>query len=226
VWILTGFNLMGLVATANRAGFLVLLAMSPLVLFANRKELGARRILTLSIGGAAVLAIAAALAVTLTDFNQMFSRMESVTETEGGIPSTRVEGWPVAVEKIKQHPWFGEGPYFWTAQDAVAAGQLQAEYEEGGELVTAFDNYPHSLYLYLLRTWFVLYRASRRESIVGYQSAFLRLGLFLIPAFLISQITLEFHRPDTMDYAQFIFALMGLLVGFGDRVSSPLKVSA
>jgi hypothetical protein len=79
---------------------------------------------------------------------------------------------------------------------------------------------------FFLRTWFVLYRASRRESIVGYQSAFLRLGLFLIPAFLISQITLEFHRPDTMDYAQFIFALMGLLVGFGDRVSSPLKVSA
>jgi O-antigen ligase len=177
--------------------------------------------------------------VTFTDFNQMFSRMETVTETEGGVPSTRVEGWPVAIEKIKRDPWFGEGPYFWTAQDAEAAGQQQAEFEEGGALDTAYDNYPHSLYLYLLRTvgifgllavvgffvrtWFVLYRASRRESIVGYQSAFLRLGLFLIPTFLISQITLEFHRPDTMDYAQFIFALMGLLVGMSDRVGGSLK---
>jgi len=233
VWILTGFNLLGLVATGNRAGFLVLLAMAPLMLFAYRKELGVWRILTFSIGGAAVLAIAATITVTLTDFNRLFSRMETVTETEGGVPATRAGGWPVAIEKIKRDPWFGEGPYFWTAEDAEAAGQLQAQFKEGGELDTAFDNYPHSLYLYLLRTvgifgllavvgffvrtWIVLYRASRRESSVGYQSAFLRLGLFLIPAFLIAQITLEFHRPNTMDYAQFIFALMGLLVGMSDR---------
>jgi len=233
VWILTGFNLLGLVATGNRAGFLVLLGMSPLVLFAYRKALGVRRILTFSIGGATALAIAATIAVTFTDFNQLFSRMETVTETEGGIPATRAEGWPVAFEKIKRDPWFGEGPHFWTAEDAEKAGQLEAEFEEGGGLDTAFDHYPHSLYLYLLRTvgifgllavvgffvrtWFVLYRASRRESIVGYQSAFVRLGLFLIPAFLIAQITLEFHRPNTMDYAQFIFALMGLLVGMSDR---------
>jgi O-antigen ligase len=210
-------------------------------MFAFRKELGARRILMLSIGGAAVLAIAATIAVTYTDFNQMFSRMETVTETEGGIPATRVGGWPVAIEKIKRDPWFGEGPHFWTAQDAEAAGQMEIEFVEGGGLDTTYDNYPHSLYLYLLRTvgifgllamvgffvrtWFVVYGASRRASIVGYQSGILRLGLFLIPAFLISQITLEFHRPDTMDYAQFIFALMGLLVGISDRVGGSPKMS-
>jgi len=163
----------------------------------------------------------------------MFSRIETVTETEGGVPVTRADTWPVAVEKIKRHPWFGEGPHFWTAEDAEKIGQIQAGYGEGGEIETSFDNPPHSLYLYLLRTvgvfgllavvgffmrtWFVLYRATGSELVAGYRTAFVRLGLFLIPAFLISQITLEFHRPDTMDYGQFIFALMGLLVGMRDR---------
>lgn len=237
-WILTGFNFLGLVATGNRAGFLVLLAMSPLLLFAYRKELGARRILAFSIGGVAVLAIAATIAVTFTDFDRLFGRMETVTETEGGLPATRAGGWPVAIEKIKRDPWFGEGPYFWTEEDAEATGQLQTEFDADGGLDTTFDNYPHSLYLYLLRTvgifglltvvgffvrtWFVLKRALHRESIVAYQSAFLRLGLFLIPAFLISQITLEFSRPTTMDYGHYIFALMGLLVGMSDRSLAPV----
>ncbi len=89
VWILTGFNLLGLVVTGNRAGFLVLVGMSPLLVLAYRKELGLKRILTLLIGGVIALAIAATIAVTFTDFNKMFSRMETVTETEGGIPETR-----------------------------------------------------------------------------------------------------------------------------------------
>lgn len=236
VWVIAGFNFMGLVATGNRAGFLVLSAMYPLLMFAYRRELGARRLIQYSIGGVAVLAIGAAIAVTYTDFNQLFTRMDTVTETEGGVPATRAEGWPVAFEKIKQHPWSGEGPHFWTAEDAESTGQLQAEFEEGGELSTAFDHYPHSLYLYLLRTvgvfgllavvgffvrtWFVLYRATSREAVVIYRRALVRLGLFLIPAFLISQITLEFHRPNTMDYAQFVFALMGLLVGISDRTAT------
>jgi hypothetical protein len=233
VWVIIGFNLMGLVATGNRAGFLVLLAMSPLLLFAYRKELGALKVIQFSIAGLAVLAVAAAVAVTYTDFNLLFNRMDTVTETEGGIPTTRAEGWPVALAKIKQDLWFGEGPHFWTKEDAEDIGQLQAEFDEEGSVSTAYDHYPHSLYLYLLRTvgifgllavigffvrtWFILYRASHRHSGMGYQSGILRLGLFLIPAFLISQITLEFHRPNTIDYAQFIFALMGLLVGVSDR---------
>ena len=236
-WVLTGFNVLGLVATGNRAGFLVLIAMSPLVLFAYRRELGVRRIMQLASGGLLVLVAAATLAVTYTDFDRMFFRMETVTETEDGLPTTRAENWPIAVAKIKRHPWFGEGPHYWTAEDAEKIGQSQAQFVPGGALDTAFDHYPHSLYLYLLRTvgifgliavvgffartWFVLLRATRRQTIGGYQLAFTKLGLFLILAFMISQITLEFHRTETMDYAQFIFALMGLLVGVSDR-NAPL----
>jgi O-antigen ligase len=230
---IVGFNMLGLVATGNRAGFLILLAMAPLLLFAYRRELGMKRIVQYSLGGAAALALMATIAVTFTDFNLMFNRMETVTETEGGIPTTRSEGWPVAIEKIKQRPLVGEGPYFWTAEDAEDIEQLQYEFDEGGEIDTAFDHYPHSLYLYLLRTvglvglvavlaffvraWFTLRSALRAER-VGYRASIVRLGLFLIPTFLISQITLEFNRPSTMDYAQFIFMLVGLLVGTSDRL--------
>jgi O-antigen ligase len=97
------------------------------------------------------------------------------------------------------------------------------------------------LYLYLLRTvgifgllavvgffvraWFILYRAAGRALVEPYQSAMVRMGLFVIPAFMIAQITLEFHRPATMDYAQFIFALMGLLVGVSDRNVVPVEAA-
>src|SRR4030095_12861093 len=128
----------------------------------------------LAAGGLLVVVVAATLAVTYTDFDRMFFRMETVTETEGGIPATRGEGWPIAIEKIKRHPWFGEGPHYWTAEDAETIGQSQAQFVPGGALDTAFDHYPHSLYLYLLRTvgifgliavvgffvrtWIILYR--------------------------------------------------------------------
>jgi O-antigen ligase len=241
IWLLTGFNIIGLVATGNRAGFIVLLAMAPLMLFAYRKELGVRRVVQLATGGLIVLVVAAAVAVTYTDFDRLFSRMETVTETEEGIPTTRSEGWPIAIEKIKRDPWFGQGPHFWTAEDAEKIGQSQTQYVPGGALDTAFDNYPHSLYLYLLRTvgifgllavvgfflsaWMILVGAVRRRQMTGYQSTFTRLGLFLILSFLISQITLEFNRPETMDYAQFAFALVGLLIGVSDRSSPRLDTS-
>lgn len=234
VGVVTAFNLMGLVATGNRAGFITLLGMAPLLLFAYRRELGARRVFQYAIGGAAALAITAAIAVTYTDFNRMFERMETVTEVEGGIPKTRQEGWPVAIEKIKKDPWFGRGPHFPTADDAEGTNQIRTEYASLGEIDTTYDHYPHSLYLFLLRTvgvfgllavvgffvraWFILWRTPKNPAENDYGSAITRLGLFVIPAFLISQITLEFHRPSTMDYAQFMFALIGLLVGMSDRV--------
>lgn len=232
---IAAFNMLGLVATGNRAGFLILLAMAPLLLFAYRRELGMKRVVQYAVVGCVALTLMATVAVAFTDFNLMFSRMERVTETEGGVPTTRSQGWPVAFQKIKERPWVGEGPYYWTREDAEDVEQLKYEFQEGGEVDTVYDNYPHSLYLYLLRTvgvfglvavlaffvqaWLICRRSLRRES-DGYRASIVRLGLFLIPTFLISQITLEFNRPGTMDYAQFIFMLVGLLVGTSDRLGA------
>jgi hypothetical protein len=45
-------------------------------------------------------------------------------------------------------------------------------------------------------------------------------GVVVVGAFLVTQITLEFNRTGTLDYAQFILALMGLFVGVADRGAS------
>jgi O-antigen ligase len=219
---LSVLNLMCIVATGNRAAFVVMVLMFPAMLFVFRNELGVRRTLQYVAGGAAVLVIASVVAINYTSFGTMYERMGRITETENGVPSTRALTWPVAIEKIRHHPWLGEGPFFVYPEAAEKLGWLR----------TAYDNYPHSLYLYLLRTvgivglvavlwffgrvWFTLYR-TRKRALTPYRSGLIRLGLLLIPAFLIAQITLEFNRPSTMDYAQFIFALMGLLIGLGDR---------
>ena len=218
-------NLVGLVATGNRTGFLIMVAMFPVLLLLFKKELGARRVTQYLVGGILVLTIASAAAISYTGFGRMFDRLGDVTETENGVPMTRTLTWPIAIEKIKQHPWVGEGPFFVDARTAKELGWLRNE----------MSPYPHSLYLFLLRTvgiiglipfvwffvqaWRILYAKSKRGHVNDYTSALLRLGLILIATFLIAQVTLEFNRPTTIDYAQFIFALVGLLIGVADRRS-------
>jgi O-antigen ligase len=227
-------NLVGLVATANRTGLIILLAMFPAFLFWLRRELGVKRILAYSIGGAAMLTLAATFAVVYTDFDQVILRMEKLSASDNmAVPEGRLEGWPAALEKVKKDPWFGEGPFFSTPEEAESTGDSPYKFEDLGEVTTSFDTYPHNLYVYLLRTvgiiglvavigffltaWFTLFSAARRSPIGGYRTALVRLGVLLVPAFLVSQVMLEFNRPSTMDYAQFIFGLVGLLVGTGDR---------
>ena len=240
---LIGVNLLSLVATGNRTGFLILVAMFPVFLYTFRRELGPRKIAQYVVGGIATIVVASAIAVAFTDFGAMFERMSRVTETKAGVPTTRAETWPIAIEKIKKHPWFGEGPHFLTAEEAEAMNQMRMEYDELGELETVFDPYPHSLYLYLLRTvgifgliavlwffirsWFILRAGLRIERADNHGAAIVRLGVVLVPAFLIAQITLEFSRPTQWTTRQFIFALMGSLIGTCDREwqNSPALVS-
>jgi O-antigen ligase len=228
-----GLNVLGLLATGNRAGMLVVLAVFPVLMFVFRRELGPKRIAQYSIGGVAVLLIAFAVAVSFTNFGNMLTRMEGVTETENGVPETRAGTWPVAVEKIKRHPWFGEGPYFLTIEQAENMDIFLHRFDESGAVTTTYDAYPHSLYLFLLRTvgvfglvailwffvqaWRQLQRATKSVPLDRYASAILRGGVVAIPAFLVAQITLEFNRYATLDYAHFVFALVGLLVGMSDR---------
>jgi O-antigen ligase len=225
-------NLVAIVATGNRAGFLVMVAMFPVLLLLFKKELGARRVTQYLVGGVAVLAIASAVVISYTGFGRMFERLGDVTETENGVPMTRTLTWPIAIEKIKEHPWVGEGPFFVDPETANQLGWLRSE----------MSPYPHSLYLFLLRTigvvglipfvwffiqaWRLLYAKLKRGPVNDYSSALLRLGLILIIAFLIAQITLEFNRTTTIDYTQFIFALVGLLVGIADRPPRTMPIGA
>jgi O-antigen ligase len=230
-------NVSGIVATGNRASFLVLVAGLPALLFTFRKELGPKRFLQFLFGGTAALVLASATIAVYSGFGNMFQRLSSVTETEDGLPMTRAGTWSMAFDKISRHPWFGEGPHYFRAEDAESMGMLRATFSDLSDVHTVFDPYPHSLYLYLLRTvgivglaatlWFFLRvvlemrRALRRYELDTHERTMLKVGVIVVGAFLVTQITLEFNRTATMDYAQFIFALMGFFVGVADRAAVP-----
>jgi O-antigen ligase len=205
----------------------------PALLFLFRQELGARRVVQYIVVGTLALVIASAIAITYTDFGQLYERMGNVAEVENGVPTGRAGAWTPTLEKLGESPWVGEGPLFLTPEHGEMLGQLRSN----------FDPYPHSLYLYLIRTvgvvgliavvwffvqvWFIVYAGWKRESVDAYRSAILRFGVLLIPAFLVDQVRLEFNRPTWLDFAQFILAMMGLLVGVADRVGrEPSETSA
>jgi O-antigen ligase len=226
-------NVAGVVATGNRASFLVLLAAFPVLLFTFRRELGPRRFLQFMTGGIAALLIASALMAALTGFGNMFARLVKVTETEDGLPMTRAGTWSFAFDKIQRYPWFGEGPHYFREEDAAIMGVMPSRFEDLGDVVRAFDPYPHSLYLFLLRTvgivgllavlWFFgqviieLRRALKHADISEHSRALVKAGIVVVGAFLVTQITLEFNRTGTLDYAQFVLALMGLFIGVAGR---------
>lgn len=226
-------NVACIVATGNRASFLVLLASYPALLIGLRAELGTRRFVQFMSGGIIVVFVATAGMAALTGFGNILRRLETVTQTEDGMPMTRADTWPLAIEKIKRNPWLGEGPHFFRAEDAETMGIMPSRFEELGDVVRTFDPYPHSLYLFLLRTvgivgliavlWFFvqvaleLRKSLRRTDLNARGMAFAKSGIVVIGAFLVTQVTLEFNRTATIDFAQFILALMGLLLGMADR---------
>jgi O-antigen ligase len=228
-------NVAGIAATGNRASYLVLLAAFPVLLLAFRGELGPKRFFQFMAGGILAVFIASAAIAALTGFGNMFRRLEAVTVTESGMPTTRAGTWPLAIEKIKRNPWFGEGPHYFRDEDAEMMGIMRARFEDLGDVVTVFDPYPHSLYLFLLRTvgivgliavlyFFVqvlleLRKALKRGASSEYARGLVKAGMVVVGAFLLTQVTLEFNRTATMDYAQFILALMGLFVGVADRAA-------
>ena len=220
--VLAFVNLGMLVATGNRGGFLSLLGGSVLFLWLFRRELGVLRVVRLATGGAILLAAAAALVVTFTDFGRLFDRLEGTT-LEEGIPDTRQRTWPLAWEKIKERPLLGHGPRM--VMDGGAKGQLYPGWEH--------QPYPHNLYLFLLVTVgavgtiaFLIFfmtplvrcwKISRRRSLVGDEVTFIKLGVLVFIVILVDQIKVEFMRIGLVDYWHFAFALLGIFAAACDR---------
>ncbi len=145
-------NVAGIVATGNRASFLVLLAAFPTMLFVFRRELGARRFIKYLVGGVAALVIGSATIGAYSGFGNMYRRLTQVTETENGMPMNRAGTWTVALEKIERHPWFGDGPHFFRVEDAFMLRIMDVKFADLSDVESVYDPYPHSLYLFLLRT--------------------------------------------------------------------------
>lgn len=218
-------NVAMILATANRGSFLVLLGGLLWIVYLFRKRLGAAGVIQIVTVSTVVVIGMASVVATYTDYGQMFDRLEKTTEFEEGVPSTRAFVWPIAWENIEKKPVLGHGPRI------LQQHELRFRRVPSEQLVSP---YPHNLYLYLLVTvgvvglacmllFFgrVLYGLAKGAKYGAYSSDYERglvsIGIIVVVTFLIDEIKIEFLRNGTADYAQFMFALFGLFLGWADR---------
>jgi len=223
--LLVGVNMLLLITTGNRGGFLTLLGASLIFLWLFRKTLGPRRVLGIVTGGSVLLVLAGTLAVNYTEFGQLFERLAE-TEIEEGVPDTRQEVWPSAWKEIKRKPILGHGP------------RLRFEAEDLGRRYKGhkYVRYPHNLYLFLTLTvgylglmaflTFLLtplircWRVCRLETSDAYIQGLAKTGVVIVFVILIDQLKVSFMRLTLVDYWHFIFALLGMFIAVCDRAKA------
>ena len=223
--LLGAVNLMLLVTTGNRGGFLVLIGTGMLFLWMFRKVLGPVRTIGIAAAAVVVLAIASIVAINLTEFDRLFERLAK-TEIPSGIPDTRSIVWPVAWEAINEQPILGHGP------------RLRFDGEEDGARYKGhlFIFYPHNLYLFLLFTVGIVgmmafivflltplircWKTIRQTLGDSYETGLARTGVVIMTVILIDGIKIDFLRYNLVDYWHFVFALIGMLLAACDRARS------
>lgn len=218
-------NLLLLITTGNRGGFLVLIGAGMMFLWMFRKVIGPVRTIGIASAAVTILAITSIIAINMTQFDRLFERLAN-TEIEAGIPDTRAIVWPVAWEAFLEEPILGHGP------------RLRFDGEDDGARFEGhlYILYPHNVYLFMLFTvgivgtvafvilllsplmkcWKTI-RRSRRET---YATGLARTGIIVMTIILVDGMKIDFMRYTLVDYWHFVFALMGMLVAVCDRINS------
>ena len=101
-------NLLFLIATGNRGGFLVFILGVLLFLYVFHSKLGAKKTVNIIVVGSFALAIASFVTINYTKYDRMYDRLES-TEFEGAMPDTRARTWRTSIAEISQKPFLGHG---------------------------------------------------------------------------------------------------------------------
>jgi O-antigen ligase len=222
---LATLNLVFLIATGNRGGFLTLIGGGGLFLYFFRKRLGAVKTVNILLVGTMALGIASYIVVYHTQFNSLYQRLES-TEFEEGMPDTRATTWQTSMSKIVEKPMLGHGPRLRLPDDWIQ------DYP-GHESIT----FPHNLYLYLLYTvgitgtvayllffGLIARRFWKRASITTgdeLSDGMAKLGTLMIILVAIDELKIEFLRFSTVDYLQFIFAFLAIFLATCDARTRP-----
>jgi O-antigen ligase len=224
LYALAALNLVYLLGTANRGGFIVLMLAFPAFLYLFRKEIGTVRAMRIFMTALVCGAVVSTGVVAYTKFGNMFNRLTSTMELKGGVPKTRSGVWPETWAGIKESPWVGYGPGVGFDREVpLTTPAVRA------------TGFPHNLYLFLLVTVGVfgfvavlgfllrigwhLWAARKRTYESEYVKGLVRLGPLLMAVFLVDQIKIEFLRFDFVDYQQFILSFFGILLGLSDRMA-------
>ncbi len=216
-----------LVATGSRGSFLTAIGGIGLFAWVFRRDIGTMRMMRLVVVGSAVLALAATIIVTRTEFNVMFDRLAS-TEFYGAVPDTRRGLVSISMEQIVEKPLLGHGPRL----------RLLNEWERRIPGHTMLP-YPHNLILFVLYTtgivgllaWLNLARAMmsrwwRARPLVPSDPAMggaTKLALLLMVVFLVDQLKIEFLRVLLLDIQNYMFALWAIFLAHVDRTRAEAR---
>jgi O-antigen ligase len=227
-------NITMILATANRGSFLVLLGGLLWFVYLFRHRLGFAGVVQIITASTVIIIGMASVVATYTEFGQMFDRLGKTTEFEEGVPSTRAVVWPLAWETVQERPILGHGPRI------LQQHELRFRHVPSRQLVSP---YPHSLYLYLLvtvgivglsamlfffgRVLYGLAKGAKRGVYKNdYEKGLVSVGFIVVATFLIDELKIEFLRNGTADYAQFMFALFGVFLGWADRGCAQARTEA
>lgn len=207
-----------IVATGNRGGVVSLVIGALAFFFLFRKELGATRIVLISVVGVILLGAVSVVMVRYTEFDSMFDRFTE-TKFDGYIPDTRSvwsEVWP----RIIEAPVLGHGPRF------------RVEQPEGTVQRSASVAYPHNLYMYIFYTiggvglsaYLVLFfniglryfKASRIVTGDRVLDGIPRVGIVVLLVFVTSEMRMEMLRFLLNDYQQYLFMILAGFMALSD----------
>ncbi len=213
-----------LIATGNRGGIVSLVFGWMLFSCLYRREMGFVRIVKINLVMTVLFFLMSVVIILFTPFNLLFDRL-SETKIKGGVPDTRGVTWPAAWEQIVMKPLIGHGPRFRLLNE-------EKRKIPGREWI----HYPHSLYLFILHTlggmglaiyflfamsvFYKLMISRRCHHKDEFLNGIPNLGIIILSVFLFDQIKVEFLRYNLGDYQHYMFTLLGIFVGFADRLTS------
>jgi len=217
-------NLLFLIATGNRGGFVTIIFGTLCFLFVFRRELGFARVAKILIGGTTLFVAMGIIAVNFTDYGMLFERLQDTEIEEGGIPDTRSLVWPLAWAEIVKKPIVGHGP------------KLAISTRERRVADIEYVRFPHNLFLHLMYTtgivgtaaWVFFFCAmaerfirTRHSGIPDTQLAAMpRLALIVLTVFFVSQLRIEFLRESLLDYQNYLFVLFAWFLAMSDLIAA------
>ncbi len=222
-------NVLFLIATGNRGGFVTIVFGALLFLGVFRRELGLARVAKIFVGGATIFALVGIILVNFTEYGMLFDRLEG-TSIEGGVPDTRAAVWPTVWERIQDAPILGHGPklFISTPENLVAD--------------IPYMLHAHNLALHIMFTtgiigiasWVVFFwsmssrlvAAKRIRSSHETLSSLPRIGLVILSVFAVSQLRIEFLREGLLDYQNYLFVLFALFLSTCSLLATSRKESA
>ena len=189
--LMMGYSLFILAVTQTRGAIVALTTGALFLMFLIRRRLRLVPVTILLLSTAAGLTLLEYVVANFTHSGSVVGRIAE-THFKNGLPDTRADVWPAAIERMMHHPLIGWGPYYSTLTGLH------------------FWYWPHDVYLYVANTigliglgcflWLLgtLWRISRpdtdRLDDPDFVRGYLLIAHVMLLVFLVDEVKIEFLR--------------------------------